>query len=241
MLQDKKIAVVVPAYNEEYLINKTLGSIPSFVDAVIVVDDCSKDSTVEKIKNCSDERIILVRHKVNSGVGKTIVSGYKEFLKYDFDIAVVMGADAQMHPEDLIAVIDPVLNSRVNYSKGNRFLCRKYLSQMPVLRRIGNFSFSLLSRVASGYYNIFDTQCGFTAVDKETLASIELDRLYPRYGFPTDMLAKLNMVSAKVVDVPVRAVYDKEKSGIKVLPYTLTIIFLTIKLFFQRQMFKITK
>lgn len=241
MLEGKKIAVVVPAYNEEELILETLSSIPSFVDSIIVIDDSSLDTTVSKVEGFYDLRITLVRHPINSGVGRAIASGYKESLKQEIDITVVMGADAQMCSEDLMTVIDPVLNSKANYSKGNRFLCKDYISCMPVLRRVGNTIFSFMSRFASGYYHIFDSQCGFTAVDLASLSNLELEKLYPRYRFPTDMLAKLNMISAKVVDVPVKAVYNREKSGIKAIPYTFAIMFLTISLFFQRQIFKIKK
>ena len=104
---------------------------------------------------------------------------------------------------------------------------------------LGNFFFSIMSCLASGYYNIFDTQCGYTAIDRKTLKKLNLDELYPRYGFPTDLLAKLNMIAAKVLDVRVRAIYKDEKSGIKVFPYILTIISLTLKLFFLRQLRKL--
>lgn len=241
MLKNKKIGVVVPAYNEQNLIGETINSIPDYVDCIIVVDDFSIDKTVEVIENLNRSCLNLIKHEENCGVGKAIVSGYKKALSLDCQVVVVMAGDAQMHPDDLMSVITPILESKVNYSKGNRFIYPGNLSQMPKLRIFGNFCFSILSCIASGYYHVFDTQCGFTAIDKITLQAMDLDRLYPRYGFPTDMLAKLNMICAEVIDVPVRAIYSTEKSGIKPLPYTFTIIFLALKLFLERQMLKTKK
>jgi glycosyltransferase involved in cell wall biosynthesis len=235
LLKNRKIALVIPAFNEEVLIEKTLLALPSYVDYIIVVDDCSNDRTIEMIERISNLNVILIRHDNNYGVGKAISTGYKYSLTLDSSIVCVMAADDQMCPNDLISVISPVLEVKANYCKGNRFMDSNIFKEMPRLRLIGNFCFSIMSCIASGYYNIFDTQCGFTAIDKETLEKLDLDKLFPGYGFPTDMLARLSMIQAKVLDVPVKAIYRNEKSGIKPVYYTFTIIYLMIKLFLMRQ------
>ena len=166
------------------------------------------------------------------------MTGYKYAMLSGYNVVAVMAGDAQMHPDDLIAVLSPVLRSEADYVKGNRFLCKEYITVMPYLRVLGNYCFSLMSCLASGYYHIFDTQCGYSAINIETLRRLDLNNLYNRYGFPTDMLAKLSMISAKVLDVPVKSIYNKEMSGIKPVSYTFTIIFLTLKLFFERQIKK---
>lgn len=240
-MNNKKIGVVIPAYNEQELISKTICSVPAYVDCIIVVDDFSTDRTVEVIESSNKSNLYLIKHKQNCGVGGTIISGYKEALSLGCQVIAVMGADAQMHPDDLETVLMPVIKGYINYSKGNRFIYPGISSKMPKLRIFGNFCFSILSCIASGYYHIFDTQCGFTAIDNLTLQKMDLDTLYPRYGFPTDILAKLNMISAKVIDVPVRAIYGSEKSGIKTLSYTMTIIGLSLKLFLERQMKKLKR
>lgn len=238
MYKSKKVSVVIPAYNEQQLISKAIKSVPAFVDHIIVVDDSSTDKTIEVVDEINASNLLLIKHSTNMGVGKAIITGYKESLLLDSDIVVVMAGDAQMHPDDLQCLLEPILNDKANYSKGNRFIYSAGLSSMPKLRIVGNFCFSVLSCIASGYYHIFDTQCGYTAIDRYSLKRLDLDSLYARYGFPTDMLAKLNVISARVIDVPVRAIYDSEVSGIKPISYTLNIIRLSVRLFFERQIKK---
>lgn len=240
-INNKKIAVVIPAYNEQELITKTIIAIPTYVDCILVIDDCSTDQTVNIVEKLKVERLYLLKHDKNYGVGKAIVTGYKYALTLRCDLVAVMGADAQMDPLDLEAILLPVLSGEANYSKGNRFINRANYSKMPKLRILGNVLFSILSCIASGYYHIFDTQCGFTAVDSKMLSQMDLDSLFPGYGFPTDMLVKLKKHSAIVVDVPIKAIYADEKSGIRIFPYTLTIIWLTMFLFIQRQYSKVRK
>lgn len=238
MLKNKKIAVVVPAFNEEKLIVQTVMSMPIFVDYILVVDDASEDKTIENLKNLDKKGLIVISHENNKGVGASIVTGYKESLMLGANIVAVMAGDSQMDPDELISVLKPVLYQKKDYAKGNRFLDKSLLFSMPKLRIFGNICFSIMSCLASGYYHIFDTQCGFTAIDVNVLKKIDLDSIYPRYGFPTDFLTKLNMISARVVDVKVRAIYNTEKSGIKPLSYTINMICLTLKLFAERQLQK---
>jgi glycosyltransferase involved in cell wall biosynthesis len=183
MYKDKFIAVVVPAYNEELLIQKTLSGIPDFVDRIIVVNDKSKDRTSEKVQEMVDQsdRIVLIEHEVNQGVGKSISSGYLWCRDHDVDVAVVMAGDNQMDPADLPALLDPVVENRADYSKGNRLFTGEAWTTIPRVRYLGNSVLSFLTKIASGYWHVADSQTGYTAINKKALKLIPLEEIYPRY------------------------------------------------------------
>lgn len=215
MYRQLRIVVVIPAYNEEAAIAGAVLSVPSFVDQIIVVDDCSADRTSERASGTSRETLVL-RHEVNRGVGAAIVTGYREAITRNFDVAVVMAGDAQMDPNDLPALLDPIATGQADYSKGNRFAHRELVTQMPPIRILGNTLLSVATKVTSGYWQLFDSQCGYTAITSATLKRLALDEVFPRYGYPNDMLAHLQRVSARVVDVPVRPIYGPAwKSGVR--------------------------
>ena len=215
MIDGKKIAVTVPAYNESKLIRAAVLSIPEFVDVVIVVDDAGTDDTASQVPSHHFGRpVVLVRHPKNLGVGAAIATGYKTALSISADIVVVMAGDAQMDPADLSFLLSPVLRGEADYAKGDRLAWPGVSKAMPWSRFIGNHVLSVLTRLASGYTHVRDSQCGYTAVTADSLSRIDLDALYPRYGFPNDMLAKLHAISARVVNVPVRPIYGEEVSGI---------------------------
>lgn len=237
MYKGKKILVVVPAYNEEKLIAGVLKTIPEWVDAIVVVDDASKDRTSEIVNSLKekDSRIALIVHSENKGVGASIADGYKWALKNGYDVAVVMAGDGQMDPADLPSILDPVVSGEVDYSKGNRFFTGEAYQKMPKIRYFGNAVLSLLTKIASGYWHIADSQSGYTAINKKTLQLIDWDKMYPRYGQPNDLLVRLNVYDLKVRDVPVRPVYNiGEKSGIKIPKVIFTISWLLLKLFLWR-------
>lgn len=226
MYKNKTVAVVIPAYNEESLIVKTITTIPDFVDKIIVVDDCSEDSTFEKISLIKNDKINLLYHLINRGVGATISTGYKEALRLKFDITVVMAGDNQMNPSDLTRIIDPIIDGN-DYSKGNRFI-------IPLWKYIGNVVLSFFTRILTGY-KISDCQNGYTAINKETLSQIDLDTVYPRYGMPNDFLYKLSKINAKVIDVYTNPVYHiGEKTGIKLKSVLPKISWLFLKLAWQK-------
>lgn len=214
LIQGRHVSVAVPAYNEERLIGETLAGMPASVDRIIVVDDASTDQTNALVRASNDDRIHLIRMSDNGGVGAAIVRGYQEFLQLGGDICVVMAGDAQMDPADLEALIAPIVADRADYTKGDRLRNRGTIQVMPKDRLVGNVLFTLMTKVASGYFQIVDSQCGYTAIRAETLASLDLAAIYPRYGVPNDILIKLNVVEARVCDVPVRAIYGEEVSGI---------------------------
>ncbi len=215
MFAEKKIAVVVPAYNESKLIAAAVSSIPDFVDDIIVVDDASTDNTAGVLEELqANLGITCIRREKNGGVGAAIVTGYKAALHKSADVIVVMAGDAQMDPEDLPFLLMPVLRQEADYAKGDRLSWPGVSKAMPFMRFFGNHVLSILTRITSGYRSVRDSQCGYTAVSAEVLLKFNLDTLYPRYGFPNDMLAKLHTVSARVTDVPVRPIYGQEVSGI---------------------------
>jgi len=233
---NKKVSIVIPAYNEEKLIKRTIESVPDFIDLIIVIDDKSKDSTYAKIKTIKrhfGKRLFIIQHDVNKGVGAAIVSGYKESLKQDCDIAVVMAGDAQMDPKYLPDLLDPIVEGRADYTKGNR-LEHAELEKMPKVRQRGNAILSILTKVSSGYWDIVDPQNGYAAISTEALRTIDLDSIYPRYGYCNDVLVKLNIYNFRVLDVPMPPVYGEEKSGIRIKTYTFHMSRLLTGLFFHR-------
>jgi len=174
MHSDKTIAVVVPAYNEETLIEQTLISILDFVDKVIVVNDAGNDHTGQVVKKIAqkDTRIILIQYEVNQGVGGAIVTGYKKAVELEIDITVVMAGDGQMNPNDLTNILDPVANGDADYTKGNRLFQGDAWNMIPHYRYFGNSLLSLLTKIASGYWHIADSQTGYTAVSLRVLKKL---------------------------------------------------------------------
>jgi glycosyltransferase involved in cell wall biosynthesis len=238
---NKTIAVVVPAYNEELLIEKTLTCMPGFVDTVIVVDDASKDGTASIVQTMmqKDPRIVSIVHASNQGVGGAIVSGYEKALSLNMDVTTVMAGDAQMDPDDLLSLVEPVCRREADYAKGNRLFTGEAWGMIPRVRYIGNAFLSLLTKIASGYWHVADSQCGYTAISKKALQRIPLDRIHKRYGMPNDILVKLNIEDISVRDIQVKPVYNiGEKSGIRILRDGPFIALLLLRGFFNRLTYK---
>jgi dolichol-phosphate mannosyltransferase len=221
-----RVAVVVPAYNEALLIRRTLASIPALVQHIIVVDDGSRDATAALAEGCADARVEVLRHAQNRGVGAAIVTGYRAAFARGADICVVMAGDAQMDPRDLSLLLAPVLDGRADYAKGDRLSFPRARKHMPLTRFLGNAILSRLTRVATGL-SVRDSQCGYTALSKRAASKLPLERLWPRYGYPNDLLGMLAERGLRVRDVTVRPVYGDEASGIGlrhalwVIPYVL--------------------
>src|SRR5215210_4388022 len=207
MLEDKQVAVVVPAHNEEKLIAETVAGIPYFVDRIYIVDDGSTDGTCARVRSIGDPRVELICHGRNEGVGGAIVSGYKRALEETMDVTAVMAADNQMDPAELEMLARPVARGEVDYAKANRLFTGQAWQLIPRYRYLGNAVLSLLTKIASGYWHVADSQSGYTAVSREMLMLLDLERLYPRYGFPNDMLVHLNVWNARVRDFPSRPIY----------------------------------
>lgn len=237
MYKNKRIAAVIPAYNEETQIGKVIETMPEYIDLMIIIDDKSTDKTVQVIQEYqnSHNRIELIQHNTNKGVGGAIATGYKYARDNNFDTAVVMAGDGQMATEDLPDILDPVVDNRADYSKGNRLFTGEAYQKTPKTRYFGNAFLSLLTKIASGYWHVADSQSGYTAINKKALESIEWNKMYQWYGQPNDILIRLNVLDFRVMDVPVRPVYNiGEKSGIKVRKVIFSISWLLIKMFFWR-------
>ena len=235
MLDGKRVAVVVPAYDEERLVGDTLRGIPEFVDRVYVVDDASRDATAARAEGVGDPRVEIIRHERNAGVGAAIVSGYRRALEEGIDVACVMAADNQMDPVELADLVGPVARGEVEYAKANRLVSGEAWTVIPRTRYLGNAVLSLLTKIASGYWHVADSQAGYTAVSSGALRRVDLARVYQRYGFPNDMLVHLNVQNARVRDVPSRPIYDVgETSGIKLRRVVPRISWLLFKGFWWR-------
>jgi glycosyltransferase involved in cell wall biosynthesis len=235
VLDGKRVAVVIPAYNEEKLLPETLAGVPGFVDRIYVVDDRSKDATVERVKAVADPRLQLIEHEQNQGVGAAIVTGYKQALADGLGVTAVMAADNQMDPEDLEHLCTPVARGELDYAKANRLFTGQAWELIPRSRYLGNAVLSLLTKIASGYWHVADSQSGFTAVSLEYLVLLDLDRIYKRYGFPNDMLVHLNVWNARVRDIPSRPIYGVgERSGIRLRKVVPAISWLLFRGFFWR-------
>jgi glycosyltransferase involved in cell wall biosynthesis len=203
----------VPAYQERRFIERTLRTMPGGVDLIVVVDDGSTDGTADRVRRVVDPRIRLIVHERNRGVGAAIVSGYRCALAEGADILVVMAGDNQMAPEDFDSLVAPVLYGQADYSKGNR-LAHHLAHDMPWGRRTAGRWLGLLTASATGL-SISDSQCGYTAISAAAARNIPLLDLWPRYGYPNDLLALLAARRLRVVEVPVRPVYRGEASGVR--------------------------
>jgi glycosyltransferase involved in cell wall biosynthesis len=237
MYKGKSLCAVVPAYNEETLLHKVVETMPDFVDHIVVINDKSTDGTHDEAVRLkeADGRVVIIDHEVNQGVGGAIASGYKWARDNEIDMAVVMAGDAQMDPADLPALCDPVALEGVDYSKGNRLVYGKAYDLMPKVRFFGNAILSFLTKIASGYWHIADSQTGYTVISLKALKAIDWDKMYKRYGQPNDILVRLNIEDMRVRDVPVKPVYDiGEKSGFKPRQVLWPISRLLIMMFFRR-------
>jgi glycosyltransferase involved in cell wall biosynthesis len=219
MWKGGRVIVVVPAWEEAPRIGRVLVSIPEWVDAIVVVDDASRDGTSDAVRAVGDARVELVRHDRNRGVGAAIATGYRLALATASATdgardAVVMAGDGQMDPRDLPALVDPVVEGVADYVKGDRFQSREHRAPMPVARFVGGRLFSVATSVAIGR-RISDSQCGYTAISRAACAKLDLDGLWPRYGYPNDLLSQLALRRYRVAEVPVRAVYADEVSRLK--------------------------
>jgi glycosyltransferase involved in cell wall biosynthesis len=235
MLEGKSVGIVVPAYDEEALIGETLGGIPSFVDRILVVDDGSRDGTAERARAFGDARVEVVAHDRNRGVGAAIVTGYRRALEHELDVVCVMAGDNQMDPGDLATLVQPVARGEVDYAKANRLFTGQAWKLIPRTRYLGNAVLSMLTKIASGYWHVADSQSGYTAIARPMLAQLDLDGVYTGYGFPNDFLVHLNVWNARVRDFPSRPVYGVgERSGIRYRRVVPRISWLLLRGFFWR-------
>lgn len=236
MYKEKKIAVVVPAYNEKDLITQVITTIPDFVDRIYAVNDASTDETGEILNKLTEKvsRLTVIHHEKNGGVGAAIISGHKMALKDEMDVVAIMAGDGQMDPAILDKIIDPVVEGRADFAKGDRLSIPQHRKGMSAWRTFGNFLLTYLTRIASGYWRMVDPQNGYTAISREFLQRLDLDKIEKGFAFENDILVKLNVLGARVVDVPHPARYGKERSKIRYHKYIVNTSWVLLKLFLWR-------
>ena len=234
MYKGHSVTIVVPAYNESRHVGQVIQTMPEFVDQIVVVDDCSTDDTVAAAVAADDGRVLAMRLPENQGVGGAMVTGYRQALELGSDIVVKMDADGQMPPEYLSHLLDPLIEGGYDYAKGNRFLAGESLAFMPKHRLFGNIALTFLTKLASGYWHIFDPQNGFTAIKATALALLDLDRVHRRFFFENDMLVHLNFFRFRVKDVGIPARYGNETSHLNLMGITFTFPLLLVRRFLRR-------
>lgn len=245
MYREKRISLVIPAYNEEKLIKPTLEHIPELIDKVYVIDDASTDNMSEVVREMAkqDQRIELIQHEKNQGPGSAIITGYKRSLEENHDIVVVIGGDYQMPLDCVTDFLDPIIDGVVDYTKGNRFLAGGgAFERMPWIRLIGNMIISAITKISSGYYKVVDVVDGYTAISKRAIDTINWNKAWKGYGYPMNFLILLNTWGFKIMDVKRRAIYleGERQSQIKGLRYALKVSPMLIKGFFWRLIYRYT-
>lgn len=224
MFRGRPVAVVIPAYNEADKIAATIRSVPGFVDHVIVVDDGSRDATAAIARRTARRaagrggarQVEVIVHAANRGVGAAIATGYARALARGAEATAVMAGDGQMDPADLPRLLAPVLAGEADYAKGNRLAWPGGWREIPMVRLAGNVVLSLLTRIASGYRRLSDSQCGYTVASRRALTLLDRTGMFARYGYPNDVILRLAAAGARVCDVPVRPVYGPAwRSGLR--------------------------
>ena len=226
MLRGHTLGVVMPAHREEAMVRRAIERVPAEVDAIWVIDDASPDGTSSEALAAGDPRVRLIRFEENRGVGAAIAAGYAAAFAESIDIVCVMAGDGQMDPRDLPALVAPIVAGEADYVVGDRLAWPAARRAMPLSRFLGNHALSALSRFVLKV-SVGDSQCGYTALSRESAGRIAFERLWPRYGYPNDLLALAELAGARIATRPVRPVYGEEKSGIRlhhalfVVPYVL--------------------
>ena len=214
---DRRVAVIIPAYKVSQQICGVIEQIPNFVHRIIVVDDACPESTGKIVKDSfNDSRITVISHSKNQGVGGAMITGYREAIKVNSEIIVKLDGDGQMDPKLIPLLIAPIIRGESDYVKGNRFFDIQKIRDMPVIRIIGNLVLSFISKASTGYWQIFDPNNGFTAINVAALRLIPLEKISKRYFFESDMLFRLNIARAVVLDAPMDASYGVEKSNLSI-------------------------
>ena len=211
-----KITVVIPCFKVRSHILDVLSRIGPEVSRIYVVDDCCpENSGLHVQQNCRDERVVVIRSASNQGVGGAVLTGYSAAIADGADIIVKIDGDGQMDPRLLPRMVQPILKGHADYTKGNRFYDLTHIRRMPTIRLIGNAILSFMSKLSTGYWKVLDPNNGYTAIDARLIAHLPLERISKRYFFETDMLFRLNILRAVVMDIPMDAIYADEQSNLR--------------------------
>jgi len=214
MIKNKKIAIVIPSYKVKKFLKKVVLELPEFIDFIIIVDDKCPEFSYKEVEGI--KKVYIVHHKENQGVGGAVVSGYKKAIELEADIIIKVDGDGQMDSNYILPLIQPLLDNKADYTKGNRFRDFKALKAMPKIRLFGNSVLSFLIKMASGYWYVMDPTNGFIAITKDTLLHLDLDKLSKRYFFESDMLINLNIENRVIKDVSIPAKYGDETSSLSI-------------------------
>lgn len=236
MYKNLRVAAILPCYNEEKLIAKTINTLPDFVDDIIAVDDLSNDGTWKIIQSLAkkNKRISPIHHAVNQGIGGSYISGFEKALANDADLVFTMAGDAQCNQDYMSNMIDTLLEEKLDYVKANRFVHLEELKQMPAFRRIGNTVITILTKFSSGYYSIFDSQNGYGVFTRKTLENLPTKNIGRRYDYENTLLISLSIMGARIKDEPVPAIYGDEESTIPVFKTTLRALRVVWRGFWRR-------
>ena len=215
---EARARVVLPCFNVEKQIAGVIRTLPDWVTQIIAVDDRSSDGTLAVLATLAgeDPRLTIITRDSNDGVGAAMVTGYRAALDAGADFIVKMDGDGQMDSAELPRLLLPLLEGRADYAKGNRFRHVQDLGRMPRTRLLGNIALTLMTKLVSGYWRVFDAQNGYTAISREALEALPLERLDPSYAFENSILSLLNIEDRPVADVPIPAVYGDERSSLRV-------------------------
>jgi glycosyltransferase involved in cell wall biosynthesis len=241
MYRQARIAVLVPAYNEGSQIAGVVASMPDFVDHVVVVNDASTDDTGDVLDALAlhESRLTVIHLEQNRGVGGALAEAYAWAREGQVDIAVTVDGDGQMNPDDMWRLLDPIVEGRVDFTKGNRFTTRDDLQRIPKVRLIGNVTLSVATKIATGYWSLADSQSGYSAAGRAVLDEVPWDRVFARYGRPNDVMWHVSMAGLRAADVPISAVYGVgERSTMKILRTSFAISWLLCRRFWQRMFVK---
>jgi dolichol-phosphate mannosyltransferase len=230
-----KIAVVIPSYKVTKHILDVIAAIGEEVHRIYIVDDCCPDRSGEFVEqHCSDSRVVVLRNETNQGVGGAMMAGYKAAIEDGMDIIVKIDGDGQMDPALLQAFVSPIVSGEADYSKGNRFFDLESVRTMPKRRLFGNAALSFMTKLSSGYWNLFDPTNGYTAIHASVAKYLPFEKISNRYFFETDMLFRLNTLGAVVVDVPMVAKYADEVSNLKITKIMGEFLVKHVRNFFKR-------
>ncbi len=212
-----RVAVVIPSYKVIHSILGVLAEIGPEVSRIYVVDDCCPDGSGDLVeKSCNDARIMVIRHRENQGVGGAVMTGYRAAIADGMDVIVKLDGDGQMDPGLIPFFVSPILDGEADYTKGNRFFDLEEIGAMPKIRLLGNATLSFMTKISSGYWDLFDPTNGYTAIHRDVLRHLPLNKISRRYFFETDMLFRLNILRAVVVDIPMKARYGEEVSNLEI-------------------------
>lgn len=234
------MATILPCYNEEKLITKTVTTLPKFVDMIIAVDDNSTDDTWHIIQNLAkkDKHVTPIHLDPNEGIGGAYIHGFEKALSSDIDLVVTMAGDAQCNPDYISKMIDVLIDENLDYVKANRFTHLDALKRMPTFRRIGNTVITILTKFSTGYYSIFDSQNGYGVFRRKALEKLSFETIGRRYDYENTLLIALSIMGAKVKDEPVPAIYADEVSTIPVFMTTMRALRVVWRGFWKRIYYK---